>query len=266
MVFSTFFALCLLSPYIPFHSPVAMTAASLQPPDGRHWLGTNELGQDLLSRVMAAGRNSITVGLLAAAVATISGTLLGMISGYFGGWVDQVLSRVTDVVITVPLFPLLVIFSAYYSPSLHVMGLIMGCFGWCSCARIVRAQALSLSEWHFVHGIRAMGAGHVYILWRYILPFVLPLAAVKYILGMQGYLLLGVGLGFLGLGDARTLDWGTILNQAFTSGGLSLGCWWWFLAPVGAIIITSLSIALIGYSLEQRTDLPRSDRRPWSEA
>ncbi len=242
-----------------------MSAVPLRPPDGRHWLGTNELGQDLLSGVLAGGRNSITAGLLAAAVATVIGTLSGMVSGYFGGRLDQLLSRVTDVVIAIPLFPLLVILSAYYSPSLHGLALIMGCAGWCSCARVVRAQTLSLAEWDFVLGIRAMGAGHGYILVRYILPFVLPLAVVKFVFALQGYLLLGVGLGFIGLGDARTLDWGGILNHAFTSGGLSLGCWWWFLAPVGAIVVTSLSVAGIGYSLEQPADPSQGDRRWWSD-
>jgi peptide/nickel transport system permease protein len=264
-VFGAFFALCLLSPYILTHSPVAMTAAPLQPPDSRHWLGTNELGQDLFSAVLAGGKNSITAGLLGAAVATFIGTLIGMVSGYFGGRVDQTLSRVTDVAIAVPVFPLLVILSAYYSPSLHALGLIMGCLGWCSCARIVRAQTLSLAEWNFVQGVRAMGAGHGYILSHYILPFVLPLAMVKFVFALQGYLLLGVGLGFIGLGDAQTLDWGWILNHAFTSGGLSLGCWWWFLGPVGAIVVTSLSIAMIGYSLEQRTDPSGGGRRRWSD-
>jgi peptide/nickel transport system permease protein len=210
------------------------------------------------------GRNSVVVGLLGAGVATLIGTVLGMVAGYFGGRTDQLLTRLIDVVIAVPVFPLLIILSAYYSLSLYAMGLVMGALGWCACARIVRAQTLSLSEWPFVHGVRAMGASHLYILGHYLLPFVLPLSVVKFIFALQGYLLLGVGLGFIGLGDAQTFDWGWILNHAFTSGGLSMGCWWWFLAPVGAIVITSLSIAMIGYSLEQRQNPLSRSRYRWT--
>ncbi|XPS87033.1 peptide ABC transporter, permease protein [Desulfosarcina variabilis str. Montpellier] len=263
-ILGTFLVLCLISPVILPHSPTDIVALPLQPPGDRHWLGTNELGQDLLCRVLAGGQNSIMVGLVGAGLATLIGTALGMIAGYFGGRIDQFLSRLTDVIIAVPVFPLLIILSAYYALSLHALGLIMGALGWCPCARIVRAQALSLSQWPFVQGVRAMGAGHIYILGHYILPFVLPLSLVKFIFALQGYLLMGVGLGFIGLGGAQTIDWGWILNHAFTSGGLSMGCWWWFLAPVGAIVATSLSIAMIGYSLEQRHEPLSGGRNRWS--
>ena len=259
-----FLSLCALAPQILSHGPTDIVAPPLQPPDGRYWLGTNELGQDLLSRVLMGGRNSVMVGLLGAGLATLIGTVLGMIAGHFGGIADQFLSRLIDVVIAIPVFPLLIILSAYYSLSLYGLGLIMGVLGWCPCARIVRAQVLSLSEWPFVQGVRAMGAGHIYVLGHYLLPFVLPLSLVKFIFALQGYLLMGVGLGFIGLGDAQTLDWGWILNHAFTSGGLSMGCWWWFLAPVGAIVLTSLSIAMIGYSLEERQNPLFRERRRWS--
>jgi peptide/nickel transport system permease protein len=263
-VLVAFLALCFMAPYVLDHGPTDIVASPLQAPNGRHWLGTNELGQDLLSRVLMGGRNSTMVGLLGAGLATLLGTIIGMVSGYFGGRTDLLLSRLIDVVIAVPVFPLLIILSAYYSLSLYAMGLIMGAVGWCSSARIVRAQALSLSEWPFVQGVRAMGASHFYILGRYILPFVLPLSMVKFIFALQSYLLMGVGLGFIGLGDAQTIDWGWILNHAFTSGGLSMGCWWWFLAPVGAIVVTSLSIAMIGYSLEQRQDPLSGGRYRWT--
>jgi peptide/nickel transport system permease protein len=264
VVLAAFLVLCFTAPYLLDNGPTDIVASPLNPPDGSHWLGTNELGQDLLSRVLMGGRNSIVVGLLGAGLATVIGTVLGMVSGYFGGRTDQLLSRLIDVVIAVPVFPLLIILSAYYSLSLYELGLVMGMVGWCSCARIIRAQALSLSEWPFVQGVRAMGASHLYILGHYILPFVLPLSLVKFIFGLQGYLLMGVGLGFIGLGDAQTIDWGWMLNHAFTSGGLSMGCWWWFLAPVGAIVITSLSIAMLGYSLEKRQDSLSGRRYRWT--
>ncbi len=263
-VLGVFLVLCFTASHILPYGPTDIVAPPLIPPGTDHLLGTNELGQDLLSRVLAGGRNSIMVGLLGAGLATLIGTLVGMVSGYFGGLTDQILSRLIDVVIAVPVFPLLIILSAHYSLSLYAMGSIMGVVGWCACARIVRAQVLSLSQWPFVQGVRAMGASHVYILFRYILPFVLPLSVVKFVFALQGYLLMGVGLGFIGLGDAQTIDWGWILNHAFTSGGLSAGCWWWFLAPVGAIVVASLSIAMIGYSLEQRSHPLSGGRQRWT--
>lgn len=253
-VFGAFFLLCFVSPYILCHDPTAIAGFPLQAPNRDFWLGTNDLGQDILGRVLYGGQNSIVIGILGASVSTFIGTLAGMISGYFGGKIDQVLSRLIDVLMTVPVFPLLILISAYFSPSMHCLGLLMGGLGWCSCARIVRSQTLTISEWNFVQGIRAMGAHSPYILIRYIFPFIVPLSVVKFVFGMQGYLLMGVGLGFLGLGDANTLDWGQMLHQVYSSGGLVMGWWWWVFAPIVSIILISVSIAMIGYGLEQQFD------------
>ena len=203
---------------------------------------------------MYGGQNSIVIGILGASISTSIGTLVGMISGYFGGKIDQVLSRLIDVMMAIPVFPLLILLSAYFSPSIYCLGILMGVLGWYPCARIIRSQILTISEWNFVQGIRAMGASSSYILIRYIFPFVVPLSVVKFVFGMQGYLLMGVGLGFLGLGDANTLDWGQMLHQVYNSGGFVMGWWWWIFAPIVSIILISVSIAMVGYGLEQQFD------------
>lgn len=262
-IFGAFLISCFVLPCILRHGPTAMAGFPLQAPNRDFWLGTNDLGQDILSRVLYGGQNSIVIGILGASISTFIGTLVGMISGYFGGKIDQVLSRLIDVLMTVPVFPLVILLSAYFSPSMHCLGILMGVLGWCSCARIVRSQTLTISEWNFVQGIRAMGAHSPYILIRYIFPFVIPLSVVKFVFGMQGYLLMGVGLGFLGLGDANTLDWGQMLHQVYSSGGLVMGWWWWVFAPIASIILTSVSIAMIGYGLEQQFDSLLSYGKRW---
>ena len=264
-VFSTFLVLCFVSPYILCYSPTAIAGSPLQAPNRDFWLGTNNLGQDILGRVLYGGQNSIVIGILGASVSTFFGTLLGMISGYFGGKIDQVLSRLIDVIMTIPVFPLLILFSAYFSPSLYCLGILMGAMGWCPCARIVRSQTLTISRWNFVEGIRAMGAHSSYILIRYIFPFVVPLSVVKFVFGMQRYLLMGVGLGFLGLGDGNALDWGQMLHQVYSSGGFVMGWWWWACAPVISIILISVSIAMIGYGLEQQFDPLLNYCKRWVE-
>jgi peptide/nickel transport system permease protein len=186
-----------------------------------------------------------------------------MTAGYFRGKVDQFLSRLIDVLMTIPTFPLLILLSAYFSPSMSCLGIIMGGLGWCPCARIIRSQTLSIVEWNFVQGIRAMGARTPYILSSYILPFVLPLAVVKFVFGMQAYMLMGVGLGFLGLGNADSLDWGQMLNRVYSNGGLVLGCWWWVFGPIIAIVLTSAFIAMIGYGLERKLDPVLNNYKRW---
>ena len=199
------------------------------------------------------------MAIIGASVSVFIGTLLGMIAAYYGGGIDRLLSRSIDILMVIPMFPLIILFSVYYSPSLYLIGLIMGILGWGPCARIVRSQALSLTQWNFVQGARAMGASNGYILFRYIFPFVFPLSIVKLVLTMQGYLLMGVGLGFVGLGDAGSLDWGQMLHRAYAGGALSIGCWWLLMVPIMAVVIFSLSIALIGYGLDGQFD-PLLDR------
>ena len=254
-----------MSPYIFRHGPTTIAGSPLLAPNYDFWLGTNNLGQDILSRILYGGQNSIVIGILGASISTSIGTLVGMISGYFGGKIDQVLSRLIDVMMAIPFFPLLILLSAYFSPSRDCLGILMWVLGWYPCARIVRSQTLTISEWNFVQGIRAMGASSSYILIRYIFPFVVPLSVVKFVFGMQGYLLMGVGLGFLGLGDANTLDWGQMLHQVYSSGGFVMGWWWWIFAPIVSIILISVSIAMVGYGLEQQFDPLLSYDKRWAE-
>ncbi|NLI82059.1 MAG: ABC transporter permease [Deltaproteobacteria bacterium] len=203
------------------------------------------------------------MALVGAAVTTLIGTLIGMTAGYFQGGVDQVLCRLIDILMALPVFPIIILLAAYFSPAVHWLGMLMGVLGWGPCARIIRSQSLSLTEWSFVQGARAMGASNGYILTRYLFPFVLPLSVAKLVLAVQGYLLMGVGLGFAGLGDSSDLEWGQMLHQAYNSGALAIGCWWLLLAPITAVVVASLSMALMVYGFEKRFDplRNRNDRR-----
>jgi len=257
-LFSILMTICFLAPCIVSYNPTCVSGTPFEGPSRTHWLGTNELGQDIWSRLLHGGRNSIAMALAGAAVTTLIGTLIGMAAGYFQGGVDQVLCRLIDILMALPVFPLIILVAVYFSPAVHWLGMLMGALGWGPCARIIRSQSLSLTEWNFVQGARAMGASSGYILARYLFPFILPLSVAKLVLAVQAYLLMGVGLGFAGLGDSSDLEWGQMLHEAYDSGALAIGCWSLLLAPVTAVVITSLSIALMSYGFENRFDLLRS--------
>ncbi len=262
-IFCLCLALSLSAPFIARHDPTTIGDFPLHAPGSEYWFGTNELGQDILSQVLYGGKNSMLMAVAGASLTAVMGTLIGMAAGYFGKGIDQALCRFTDLLMAIPTFPLIILLSAVYSPSLFCLGLLMGAFGWGPCARIVRSQTLSLVEWNFVQGVRAMGASDTYILFRYIFPFVAPLSVVKLLLAMQGYLLMGVGLGFVGLGEASSLEWGRMLHQAYDGGALASGSWWLLFFPIAAVVTASLSIAMIAYGLEERIDpmLGRGDRK-----
>ena len=208
-IFCLCLALSMSAPFITRHDPTTIGDFPLHAPGSEYWFGTNELGQDILSQVLYGGKNSMLMAVAGASLTAVMGTLIGMAAGYFGKGIDQALCRFTDLLMAIPTFPLIILLSAVYSPSLFCLGLLMGAFGWGPCARIVRSQTLSLVEWNFVQGVRAMGASDTYILFRYIFPFVAPLSVVKLLLAMQGYLLMGGRIGVRG-------SWGALQSRVGT--------------------------------------------------
>ncbi|WP_245618756.1 ABC transporter permease [Methanogenium cariaci] len=194
----------------------------------------------------------------------MTGTAIGMVAGYYGGKTDEVISRLVDIVMTIPTFPpLLLVLSILIMPGIYMISFLMGAIGGTHSARVIRAQVLSLSETSHILGSRALGLSDTYIMLRHIIPpNVLPLITVKFVFSAQGFMLMGVGLGFLGIGDAAVIDWGQMINRAYASGAFALGLWWWIIPPGLAVTVLSVGLAMIGFGLEDRLNPRLRQRNP----
>ncbi len=173
-----------------------------------------------------------------------------MLTGYYGGFLDEVSMRAIDIFMTIPLFPLILVLTLFFTPGIFTVGLLMGILGSTHGVRIVRSQVMSLRQANFIEGAMAIGASDLHIISRHIVPNILPVVTVKFVSSAQNYLLMGVGISFLGLGDPLVVDWGEMIQAAYSSGGFALGLWWWLLPPGLAVVGISLALALIGYSSE----------------
>ena len=199
-----------LSPYNPAAQELARR---LEPPTLSHPFGLDELGRDILARLLAGARISLLVGLAVVSVSSVVGMLLGSIAGYFGGRVDDVISRVVDVLMAFPGILLAIALVAVLGPSLTNVVLALSVIGWVGYARLVRGQALRARELDFVHAARALGAGSVRVVLRHVLPTAFPAVVVQATLGMAGAIIAEASLSFLGLGvQPPTPSWGTMLD------------------------------------------------------
>jgi peptide/nickel transport system permease protein len=220
-------------------------------------LGTDDAGHDIWAQLAYGARISLTVGFIAGALSMIVGSLLGILAGYFGGWVDNALMRATDVLLVIPDIPLMLILVASVrqlnlgvSP-LVIMVLVIGLLYWTSTARLIRSQVLTIKERQFVARARAIGAGHGHIIVRHIVPQVMPLIVANTVLIVSTAILVESGLAFLGLGDPSQPSWGTMINFAFSRSAVSNGAWWFYLPPGLAIVWVSLGCVLLGNVLEE---------------
>lgn len=233
----------------------------LSPPTSRHILGTNHYGQDLLSRLIWGSRISLIVGFTAASLSILIGTLIGMISGYYGGTMDTILMRITDVFISIPTLPLMLVLVSLFGKGLGNIILALVLLGWTGTARTVRSQTLSLRERPLTEAAKAIGASDFHILTRHILPNVLPLVLATMIIRVVDAILSEAGLSFLGFGvPFGPPSWGIILHFADRKGAITRGMWWWFLPPGIMIMLLVLGFSFINHAIDQIIN-PRLRRR-----
>jgi peptide/nickel transport system permease protein len=225
----------------------------LQRPNGETILGTNDLGQDLLSELIAGTRASLFTGIIVAIISVFIGTIVGLVSGYLGGWIDSVLMRLTDLILVLPFLPLVILISVYLGPSQRNIILVLAVFFWAGPARLIRARVLSTRFDTYIEAARALGANPLQIIMGHLWSGVRPLALVQVVLVASASILAESSLSFLGLGDPSGKSWGTMLYFARASGAFLSDAWRWWVLPTGLMItLTVLSLGLIGYSLEQR--------------
>jgi len=221
------------------------------PPSAAHWLGTDDAGKDVLSNFFFGARVSLIVSFFAAFISVVIGGVLGIVAGFYGGRVENLLMRFTDVMLVIPDLPLMVVIVALTKPSLLNIIFVIGLLGWTTTSRIVRSQTLAVKSRKFVLRARAIGAGNGHIIRHHILPLVMPLLVVNAILVISLAILDESTLSFLGLGDPTAISWGQMLNFAFGRGAMSAGAWWALVVPGFGIVWVVLSLTLLGHGLEQ---------------
>jgi peptide/nickel transport system permease protein len=240
-----------IAPYNP-KQPVRVTIDTIYaPPSLEHWLGTDDAGKDVLSKLIYGARVSLTVGFFASFISVVIGGTIGIVAGFYGGRVENLLMRFTDIVLVIPDLPLAIVLVAIIGPGLLTIIMVIGILYWTGSARLVRSQVLSVKERKFVLRARAIGAGNVYIIRRHIFPSVFPLMVVNTVLVISGAIITESSLAFIGLADPTTLSWGQMLNFAFTRGGMSAGAWWALVMPGLGIVWVVLGSTLLGHGLEQ---------------
>lgn len=246
------FALAMLAPVLGRDPGAIDIAARLQPPGVDYLLGTDDLGRDVLTRILYGARISLLVGFVAVGIATLIGILLGALSGYYGGWIDSVIMRFVDVMLCFPSFFLILAVIAFLEPSIWNIMIIIGLTGWMGVARLVRAEFLSLRERDFVQAARALGASDGRVIFRHILPNALSPVLVSATLGVAGAILTESALSFLGIGvQPPTPSWGNML----IAGKQTLGTAWWLSAFPGlAILLTVLGYNLLGEGIRDALD------------
>ncbi len=224
-------------------------------PGGRQGLlGTDQRGRDILTLLIYGIRTSLTVGISATLIASLLGLGLGLATGYIGGWFDSAVMRAVDVLLSIPTLPIMMVLAGLWGKGLWQLVLILSIFSWMGTARSVRALVLTVRESPWVEGLRALGAGRGYILWRHLVPEAAPILLANVALGVPGAILAEAGLAFLGLSDPRLISWGRMLHEAHSFGAFTEGAWWLLVPPGLGIVALCLIFMDIGRYLEEKID------------
>jgi peptide/nickel transport system permease protein len=253
-------ALLLVALAAPLLAPIGPNAQDLArrltPPGALHWLGTDELGRDIYSRLVHGARITLSIALLVAVIAAPIGLLVGTTAGYFGGWVDAALMRLTDVFLSIPDLVLALAFVAGLGPGIENAIIAIALTQWPPIARLARAETLTVRASDYIAAIRIQGAGALRIIIKHVMPMCIPSVIVRITLNMAGIILTAAGLGFLGLGAQPPLpEWGAMLS---TGRQYMLGSWWLAAMPGLAILTVSLAFNLFGDGLRDVLDPHRA--------
>lgn len=247
----------LIAPYDPVEQLIWTEGREvrLASPSVKHWMGTDIYGRDILSRIIFGARISLQIGIFATIVSLLIGVPLGAIAGYMGGWVDDLISWLINVVFAFPfLLFVLAVIAVFQSPSLRVVYIAIGLVNWVGIARVVRAQFISLRDREFVEAAKALGLPRGKIIFKHILPNALAPVIVQATLGMGSIIMTEAGLAFLGFGaQPPTPSWGLMISEGQKY--LSMGKWWWAIFPGLAIMYTVLAFNFLGDGLRDALDV-----------
>ncbi|MCD6599442.1 MAG: ABC transporter permease [Dehalococcoidia bacterium] len=246
-----FIVIAIFCPVFSPYDPREVVGEVLAPPSPAYILGTDQIGRDILSRVLYGTRMSLLIGITAAAIAVFIGTTIGLVAGYFGKFHGEALMRVTDMFLVMPQLPLMIVLAALLGRSLFIIMMVIGVTSWPWMARIIRSEVLSLKKRPFVERAICIGCSDLYLIRKHILPNVMPLITANAILTVPGAIVSESTLSFIGLGDPTAISWGSILSAAFNNNAIIFGLWYWFIPPGLAIVFLSVSFALIGHVTDE---------------
>jgi peptide/nickel transport system permease protein len=223
-------------------------------PSAHFIFGTDQLGRSVWTLFVWGSRISLFVGLAATVIAVALGAGFGIVAGYAGGRTEAVLMRITEFFLVIPFIPFAVVLASVLHRSLTNIIFVIGITSWPGTARLIRAQVLSVKTRLYVDRSRALGAGHWHLISRHILPNVMPLIFANLTLTVPIAILSESTLSFLGLGDPLRISWGVVLQNAFDNSAVTLGAWWWYLAPGLGIVLVALAFTMCGRALEEILD------------
>jgi len=222
----------------------------MEAPSAEHPLGTTRLGRDVLSQVLVGTRIALIVGSLGAFMSVFIGTNMGLISGYFGGWTDDILMRLTDIIYGVPFLPFVIVLVVILGPGLFNVILAIALVQWRSTARVIRSQVLTIKERPYIEAAQAAGGSDVRVLYTHILPNVLPLVFLYGAFSVGWAVIAEASVSFLGFGDPLSVSWGKMLFTAYTANAIRTA-WWWVVPPGLSINMLVISVFLIGRTYEK---------------
>jgi peptide/nickel transport system permease protein len=253
VIVMSLFLIAILAPFLSPYNPQDIDRKEiLEPPSVQHPLGTDDLGRDLLSRMIWGSRISLAVGFVAVGIATLIGMISGALAGYYGGWPDRVIMRFIDIMLSIPTFFLILAVIAFVGPSIWNIMVVIGVTSWMGVARLVRAEFLSIKEREYVLAAKAMGASDMKIIFRHIMINSLAPVLVSAVLGVAGAVLVESALSFLGLGvQPPTPSWGNILTLGKDNIEIA---WWLSVYPGLAILVTVLGYNLLGEGIRDSID------------
>jgi peptide/nickel transport system permease protein len=251
-----FVFLGLFGPYIAPYHPIEDTLRQggsimrLQDPGGKALFGTTSFGKDVLSQFLAGARPTLIVGLFGGVGTGVLGFLVGLTSGYFGGRIDELLMRLTDLTFALPFLPMALVILSFVTPSVWLITAVLVVFLWKMPARVIRSEVMTVKERTFVKSARARGAGHVRTMFLHVAPNVLGIGFLYTAYAVGWSIVAGASLAFLGFGDPTTTSWGRMLQQVFRSGAIRVA-WWWVLPPAIGIGAVTTSVFLVGRAFEE---------------
>ncbi|RMO98632.1 Dipeptide ABC transporter permease DppC [Pseudomonas amygdali pv. morsprunorum] len=257
IVIGTLMIVALFAPWIATHDPLAQDlSAALRMPGAQNWFGTDEYGRDVFSRLVYGSRITLYIVMLVTVIVGPIGLLIGTVSGYFGGWVDSLFMRITDIFISFPSLVLALAFIAALGPGLEHAVIAIALTAWPPIARLARAETLSLRNADFVAAVKLQGASAVRVIGRHIIPMCLSSVIIRLTMNMASIILTAAALGFLGLGAQAPLpEWGAMISSGRR---YMLESWWLVAAPGATIMLVSLAFNLLGDGLRDVLD-PRSE-------
>jgi peptide/nickel transport system permease protein len=245
-------AVAIVGPWLTDYTPLEFTGPTDQPPSSEYWLGTTSYGQDVYSQFVYGLRAAFLVGALGGGIAWVLGVGIGFTAGYRGGWIDDVLNMLTNVVLVIPTLAILIIVAAYLQvQSYATEAVIIGLTSWPWAARAVRSQTFSLKTREFVEVARLSGRSTRQIIATELAPNMSSYLLMTFILLFGGAILIGASLDFLGLGPTESISLGLMMNNAFLASALLLGSWWWFLPPGLGIVAIVGGLYVMNVGLDE---------------